>query len=83
LQYSARYLCQVKAVGNDIADVMRRSLELERKKSGAGVDDIVQVSSDDVVLIRTRGNCKFRYGIQQQMSRPDTAQHPDLTIVTL
>jgi len=49
---------------------MRRYLERERKKSGGGhpaVDDVVQVGADDVVLMKTRGNCKFRYGIQQQI----------------
>jgi len=61
---------QVKAVGNDIGDVIRRYVERERKKSGGGraaVDDIVEVTSDQVVVIKTRGNCKFRYGVQQQI----------------
>jgi len=61
---------QVKAVGNDIGDVIRRYLERERKKSGGGrpaLEDIVEVGADQVVLIKTRGSCKFRYGVQQQI----------------
>jgi len=61
---------QVKAVGNDIGDVVRRYLERERKKSGGGraaVEDIVEVTGDQVVVIKTRGTCKFRYGVQQQI----------------
>ena len=59
----------MKAVGNDIGDVVRRYLERERKKSGgrSSVDDIVEVTSDGLVVIRTRGTCKFRYGVQQQI----------------
>jgi len=59
----------VKAVGNDICDVIRRYLERERKKGGGrtALDEIVELGSDGVVLIRTRGSCKFRYGVQQQI----------------
>jgi len=62
-------LQQVKAVGNDICDVIRRYLERERKKGGGRttLDDIVEVGSDGVLVIKTRGNCKFRYGVQQQI----------------
>ena len=60
---------QVKAVGNDISDVVRRYVERERKKAGgrAVLDDVIEVTPDRAVVIRTRGNCKFRYGVQQQI----------------
>jgi len=64
---------QVKSVGNDIGDVIGRYLERERKKcrgrvtSAGRLDDVVEVTSDAVVIIRTRGNCRFRYGVQQQI----------------
>jgi len=48
---------------------MRRYLERERKKGGGrtALDEIVELGSDSVVLIKTRGSCKFRYGVQQQI----------------
>ena len=62
---------QVKSVGNDIGDVVRRYVDRERKKHGGGggpaVDDVVEVSSDGLVVLKTRGSCKFRYGVQQQI----------------
>jgi len=63
------YAGQVKAVGNDIGDVVRRYMDRERKKSGgrSALDDVVELSSDGVVVIKTRGSCKFRYGVQQQI----------------
>jgi len=67
-------MAQVKSVGNDIGDVVRRYVDRERKKHGGGggvggpaVDDVVEVSSDGLVVLKTRGNCKFRYGVQQQI----------------
>jgi len=63
------YAGQVKAVGNDIGDVVRRYMDRERKKSGgrSALDDVVELSSDGVVVIKTRGSCKFCYGVQQQI----------------
>jgi len=66
-------MAQVKSVGNDIGDVVRRYVDRERKKHGGGggggpaVDDVVEVSSDGLVVLKTRGSCKFRYGVQQQI----------------
>ena len=65
-------MAQVKSVGNDIGDVVRRYVDRERKKHGGGgggpaVDDVVEVSSDGLVVLKTRGNSKFRYGVQQQI----------------
>jgi len=60
---------QVKSVGNDIGDVIGRYLERARKKGGgrSALDDIVEIMADRVVIIKTRGTCKFRYGVQQQI----------------
>ena len=62
-------MMQVKAVGNDISDVVKRYLERERKKGGGrtALDDVAEVTSDRVVVFKTRGSCKFRYGVQQQI----------------
>jgi len=66
-------MAQVKSVGNDIGDVVRRYVDRERKKHGCGggggpaVDDVVEVTSDGLVVLKTRGSCKFRYGVQQQI----------------
>jgi len=74
---SVIFICkQVKSVANDIADVIKTYLGRERKKGGgrSPLDDIVDVTSGDVtsggdhvVVIKTRGACKFRYGVQQQI----------------
>ena len=62
-------MIQVKAVGNDICDVVERYMKRERKKGGGrtSLDDIVELTSDHVVVVKTRGSCKFRYGVQQQI----------------
>ena len=60
-------LHQVKAVGNDISDVVSRYLDRERKKGRTSLDDILEITSERVVVIKTRGTCKFRYGVQQQI----------------
>ena len=63
----------MKSVGNDIGDVVRRYVERERKKTSssspgsAQLDDVVEVTPGGVVVVRTRGRCSFRYGVQQQI----------------
>ena len=54
----------LKATGGDIGVIMEQYLEMERRKGEA----LEFVTIDDgVVTIVTKGSCRFRYGIQQEV----------------
>jgi len=58
----------VKASCNYVAKIVREYVDVERRK-GRPVD-FVRIPDDEVdaVVIETKGNCKFRYGIKQEIS---------------
>jgi hypothetical protein len=58
----------VKSVGNSIADIVEKYLEIERKKGATKVFEFVKIEEDTgTVVVRTKGTCHFRYGIRQQI----------------
>lgn len=63
----------VKETGNDIADIVRKHIDDERKKDRAL--PFVRIE-DHVVIVTTKGTCHFRYGVSQEVKvhqRPITA----------
>ena len=58
----------VKASCNYVAKVVRDYVDVERRK-GRHVDFVRFPDDDpDAVVIETKGNCKFRYGVKQEIS---------------
>ena len=56
----------VKATGHDIGEIVKEYLEKEKKK-GRSMENIVQVDETNTVIVKTRGSCKFRYGVKQDV----------------
>lgn len=54
----------VKETGNDIADIVRKHIEDERKKDRPL--PFVRIE-DRVVIVTTKGLCHFRYGVSQEV----------------
>ena len=58
----------VKATGTEIATVVEKYLDTERRK-GNRVEHIrvIDDQGERVVVIETKGRCKFRYGVKQDI----------------
>ncbi len=54
----------VKATGHDIASIIEEYLKMQ-SRIGAALD-FVEIQKD-VVVIRTKGRCNFRFGIKQEV----------------
>jgi len=56
---------QIKAVGHDLDAIVKDYLARERKIGHPLAD--VDVLGDGTVVVKTKGSCKFRYGIKQHI----------------
>ncbi len=55
----------LKASGGDIGDIVKQHMERERRK---GRDlGFVTVTDDSDIVITTKGTCRFRYGVKQEV----------------
>jgi hypothetical protein len=58
----------IKSTSHDIGSIVREFLDVEKRKAGGSTPfDWVEVTKDGVVVIKTKGSCKFRYGIKQEI----------------
>jgi len=58
----------IKSISGNIGSIVQDYLDQEKCKAG-GVTafDWVEVTKDNNVIVRTKGNCKFRYGVKQEI----------------
>ena len=55
----------LKATGHELSEIVKDYVNREGRK-GQGYD-FVKTDDDDVVTIKTRGRCHFRYGVKQEI----------------